>query len=38
MVYMDIIKGIDLDKYVEAGEKTKKTRQRVLEAINEIYG
>lgn len=38
MAYMDMIKGIDLDKYVEMGDKTKETRQKVLEAINNIYG
>lgn len=38
MAYMDMIEGIDLDKYVEVGEKTKKTRHRVLEAINKING
>lgn len=38
MAYMDMIERIDLDKYVEIGEKTKKIRQKVLEAINKIYG
>lgn len=38
MAYMDMIEGIDLDKHVEMGEKTKETRQKVLEAINKIYG
>lgn len=38
MAYMDMIERIGLDKYVEVGEKTKETRQIVLEAINKIYG
>ena len=38
MAYMDMIEGIDLDKHVEMGEKTKEIRQKVLEAINKIYG
>ena len=38
MAYMDMIEGIDLDKHVELGEKTKEIRQKVLEAINKIYG
>lgn len=37
IAYMDMIEGIDLDKYIEVGEKTKETRQRVLEDINKIY-
>lgn len=37
MAYMDMIESIDLDKYVEVAEKTKETRQRVMEAINKIY-
>lgn len=37
MAYMDMIEKINLDKYVEVGEKTKGTSQRVLEAINKIY-
>lgn len=38
MAYMDMIESIDINKYVELGEKTKETRQKVLEAINKIYG
>lgn len=38
MAYMDMIEGIDLDKYIEVGERTKETRQRVLESISKIYG
>lgn len=38
MAYMDMIEGIDLNKYVEVGEKTRETRQRVLKVINKIYG
>lgn len=36
--YMNMIETINLDKYVEIGEKTKEIRQIVLEAINQIYG
>lgn len=35
--YMELIEDISLDKYVELGEKTKETRQTVLEAIDKIY-
>lgn len=35
--YMKLIEEISLDKYVEIGEKTKETRQTVLEAIDKIY-
>lgn len=38
MAYMDMIESIDINKYVELGEQTKETRQKVLEAINKIYG
>ena len=36
--YMEMIEDISLDMYVEIGEKTKETRQIVLEAIDKIYG
>lgn len=35
--YMELIEEISLDKYVEIGEKTKETRQTILEAIDKIY-
>lgn len=35
--YMDMINVIDLDKFVEIGEKTRGTSQKVLEAVNKIY-
>ena len=37
MAYMDMIESIDINKYVELGEKTKEIRQKVLETINKIY-
>ena len=35
--YMELIEEIDIDKYLEIGEKTKEVRQTVLEAIDKIY-
>jgi hypothetical protein len=35
--YMELIEDISIDKYVEIAEKTKETRQTVLEAIDKIY-
>ena len=36
-VYMEMVEAIDMDKYVELGEKTKESRQKVLEVIDTIY-
>lgn len=36
--YMEMIEDISLNKYVEIGEKTREISQKVLEAINKIYG
>lgn len=35
--YMELIEDISFDKYVEIGEKTRETSQKILEAINKIY-
>ncbi len=35
--YMELIEDSSIDKYVEIAEKTKETRQTVLEAIDKIY-
>lgn len=37
VAYMDMIEVVDIDKYVEIGEKTIEVRQKVLEVINQIY-
>jgi len=35
--YMELIEEIDIDKYVELGEKTKETRDTILIAIDKLY-
>jgi len=32
-----LIEEIDIDKYVELGEKTKETRDTILIAIDKLY-
>lgn len=38
MAYVEIIDSININKYVELGEKTREAREKVLKTINEIYG
>lgn len=35
--YMEMLLAEDIDKYVEIGDKTRETRQKILEMINTIY-
>lgn len=37
MAYMEMIEKIDINKYVELGEKTKETRNTILMAIDKLY-